>query len=73
MKRQPVQKDFSSKEALKPLQETFVGMHGGAGVKIVTLNIVLKGNVTGVYPFVELLSSITGSEIAIRPLKDCRL
>lgn len=42
-------------------------------VETVTLNIPLKGNVTGVYPFAELLSSITSSEIAIRPLNDCRL
>lgn len=35
--------------------------------------VVLKGNVTGVYAFAELLSSITCSEIAIRPLNDCRL
>lgn len=49
-------------------------MQGGGGrVETVTLNMALKGNVTGVYPLAELLSSITRSEIAIRPLNEWRL
>lgn len=50
-------------------------MGGGKGDKSgnCSLNIMLKGNVTGVYPFAELLSSITFSEIAVRPPNDCRL
>lgn len=59
----------SPAEVLSPRTSEVAVGQGMRGGESVTLNAVVRGNVTGVYPLAELLSSITCSEIARGPPK----